>query len=87
LDREHPAVPGGKVPHLDRRRLDDYISERGADLAAVIGPVVERLGQPDPEGRVCLVAVVFVFDDVRVGVEIAGDEALPDRIVSLHHGT
>ena len=65
FDRNHAAVQGGVVPDLDARRLDAQRRQRDADLAAVIGSVVERLGEPDPERRVGLVAAVLVFDDDR----------------------
>jgi hypothetical protein len=43
----------------------------------VIGAVVERLGEPDPERRVRLVAADLVLDDDRRGIEITGGRLLP----------
>ena len=50
-------------------------------------PVVEGLGQPDPERRVRLVAALLVLDHDALRIEITGDEPSPDWVMPLHHRT
>src|SRR6476660_5348386 len=50
--REHAAVSSREVPHLDPWRLDAEGREGRADLASVVGSVVQRLGEPNAERRV-----------------------------------
>ena len=63
------ASAGGLAvgPHVDRRRLDAERREPRADLAAVVRPVLDGLGEPEPERRVEAPAVALL-DDVPLGV-------------------
>ena len=82
-------APDGEaeLPGVDRRRLDAERRQRRADLAPVVGAVVERLRKADPDRRLLPVAIVLVdlLED-RVGVEVAGQEIGPFRVVPLHRG-
>ena len=42
-----PTLGFSEVPDVDRRRLDAEARQCGADLAAVVRAVVDRLGEAD----------------------------------------
>ena len=75
-----------EVPDVDERRFHAERREGGADLAPMIRPVVQRLREPDADGRVGLGPVVAVpfQDGVRVG--IVRQDRRPGGAVALHRG-
>src|SRR5262245_2741832 len=80
-----PPRPEAVVPDVDRGRFDTEVRERGADLAPVVGPVVQRLGQPECDGGVPLVPVLLVdLADDRVRVRVRRQEGGPRPSVVLH---
>ncbi len=65
-----------EVPHVDLGRLDAKRRQRGADLAAVVGAVVEELGESDAPQGVAHRTVVAVADHVLVGIQLTGQQRL-----------
>ena len=60
LDLDVAASLLPEVPDVDARRLDAKARKRGAHLASVIRPVVQRLGELDAHRGVSLEPVVLV---------------------------
>ena len=59
----------GVRPHVDLGWLDSQRGERGADLAAVVGTVMDDLGDADAQGSVALGPVIPM---ARMGRRLAG---------------
>src|ERR1700730_17918896 len=57
-----------ELPDVDDRRLHAEPRQGGAHLAPVIGPVVERLGEPDAYRGATLEAVVVALEGDGVGI-------------------
>src|SRR5215204_5012574 len=67
----------GEVPDVDARWLYAERGECGADLAAMIGAVVQRLGEADAERSVAFTAVGAATHENGVGIEILGQQVHP----------
>ena len=78
-DLEQPPVLIREVPDVDRGWLHVERRERGADLAPMVGPVVQRLRQSDAHRRVALGAVVAVAHHDEVRVELPAPRARTTR--------
>ena len=72
----------GIRPHVEVGWLDAEGGERRRDLAAVVGPVLDHLGETDAQRGVARGAVVAVAGDLRVEIEVPCEQrlvALPER--------
>jgi hypothetical protein len=54
------AILKAEAPHIDGRRFDIKHRERGADLVAMLGTVMQRLGEADTHRSVPLIPVVWI---------------------------
>src|SRR5207244_8506307 len=81
----HAPVLDAELPHVDVGRPDAEGGEDGADLAAVIGAVVKRLGETNPGRGAVRGAVGTLTDDHAVRIIELRANTRPRRAVQLHH--
>jgi hypothetical protein len=62
------AVLQAEGPHIDLRGFHSKRRQGGTDLAPMIAPVMQCLGETDTQWRRALVLVVLHEDYIRVGV-------------------
>src|SRR5436309_11627234 len=86
-DLDDAASLVGEVPEVDARWFHAERREDCADLAPMIGPVVQRLREPDPHRGVGLGPVVAAPHGDGVGLEILCHELRPRGAVALHRGS
>jgi hypothetical protein len=73
-DFDDAAIPFTEDPDIDVRRFHTEHREGGADLAPMIGPVVQRLGEPDAHGGVGLGPVATAPHEHGIRVEVLFQE-------------
>ena len=74
-------------PDIDQRRLDAERREGRADLAPVVGSVVDRLGEPDTDRGIPLVALLIARPSPTASGSGPGRAApIHVRLVGLHLG-
>src|SRR5437879_389264 len=84
-DLDDPTRLDPEVPDVDAWGVHRERRERGADLAPMIGAVVQRLREPNPDRGVPLVPVVLVdLVHHRVRVEVLRQQLRPENAVVLH---
>src|SRR4029077_14884288 len=71
-------------PHVDARWLDAQRCEGGADLAPMVGSVVQSLGESDADRGIPRVTVIVYIPQHGVGVRLQGQELGPRPFVGLH---
>src|SRR5438034_2218026 len=86
-DLDDAAILFGEVPEVDARWFHAERREDRADLAPMIGPVVQRLREPDPHRGVGLGPVVAAPHGDGVRIDVLCQEPRPGGAVSLHRGT
>src|SRR5438477_5336558 len=80
------TVLGPKFPDVDVGRLDADRRQDGADLAAVIGPVVQRLRKTNAGGRLVRRPIRPTPHDETIGIVELCDDARPFRSIFNHDG-
>src|SRR5512134_1936201 len=80
------AILDAEGPHIDIGRFNTELGERGADLAAMIGPVVQRLAEHDTGSVEGIGPVVVGLHKHRVGIDVAPQDSRPNGAVVLHSG-
>ena len=74
------------IPDVNEWRLDPQLCERGADLAPMVGPMVEHLRQPDPLGCQQRRPVVPDPEQHLLRIDLLVQHLHPGRAVGLHLG-
>ena len=83
-DLDDAPVSFAEVPDVDARRLHAERRQGGADLAPVVGPVVQRLREPDAHRGMRLGSVVPMSLENLVRIRTLRQERGPGVAVALH---